>query len=205
MPFFSQFSANDSEIFIWKNNESENFAEVFLSAEDLDKIKNYGPKKRTEFLMVRALLTKLEIAEKLRYHPSGKPYLVGDARHISISHAYPFAAVGLAEKPLGLDLEHLHEKIGKVQERFLHPSEKIWLGGEPNLETLAVIWSAKESLYKLDERHFWSFRNHYRLQPFHFGQTANFTAQVFDENDCRDYLGKVWQVENCLLTAAWEA
>lgn len=205
MPFLSQFSHNDSEILLWKNNESEIFEEVTLSQEDFNKIKNYAPKKRTEFLMVRALLALLETGENLRYRPSGKPYLVGDARHISISHAYPFAAVGISEKPLGLDLEHIHEKIRRVQERFLHPSEKSWLGEEPNLETLAVIWSAKESLYKLDERHLWSFRHHYRLRPFQFGQNMAFTAQVFDEKYSRDFHGKIWQVENCLLTAAWEA
>lgn len=204
MPILQPFSGEGWEIFLWRHEAGETFEDIALTAEETFRAEQYAPKKRLEFLMVRALLKAQKLGGQLRYHTTGRPFLAEDSRHISITHAYPFAAIGLSSKPLGLDLEHLHEKIRKVQERFLHSDEKIWLGAEPELESLTAIWSAKESLYKLDERHLYSFRNHYCLHPFLFEPGGSFRAEVFDEQNAQNYEGKMWQIENCLLTAAWE-
>ena len=58
----------------------------------------------------------------LTYDEHGKPQL-GDL-HISFSHSGNFAAVALStECPVGIDIEVMGERVGRLYQRFLNEEE----------------------------------------------------------------------------------
>ena len=67
---------------------------------------------------------------------------------ISISHSHQWVAIALAtsKKSIGLDLEIVSEKAGRVQHKFLTQEEQLLIS--PTLSPTA-LWCAKEATYKL--------------------------------------------------------
>lgn len=57
MPLFRDFSDNQATIQIWKFDENEVLdSQELLEPENLEKIKDYHPKKLSEHLMIRRIL-----------------------------------------------------------------------------------------------------------------------------------------------------
>lgn len=82
------------------------------------------------------------------YDDKGKPYLVGDIRHISISHSHDMLAVIVNEhEPTGIDIELIRDKVIKIKHKFLTQDELI--DANNDVEKLLIYWAAKETLYKI--------------------------------------------------------
>jgi phosphopantetheinyl transferase len=79
---------------------------------------------------------------------SGRPILTGSPNvHLSFSHTPYAAAVAISTAfPIGMDIEQIQPKLGRIQERVLTPQERKHTQG--SLERLSVYWCAKEALYK---------------------------------------------------------
>ena len=131
------------------------------------RFKNDG--KRTERMSVRALLVDMNngTLSVISYNDEGKPML-RDGRYISISHTKGFVAVIISEQhPVGVDVEYYSDRVGKVAKRFVREDE--WT---EDIDALLVIWSAKETVYKLfSEDNLWF--DEMRTAPFHV-QTEGF-------------------------------
>ena len=86
----------------------------------------------------------------LEYDAFGKPRLKNNGLYLSISHSGDYSAVITSKTgPVGIDIEHLKDRIYRIRERFLSGEEDRNIG-EPNmLEKLYVAWGAKEALYKI--------------------------------------------------------
>jgi 4'-phosphopantetheinyl transferase len=85
---------------------------------------------------------------RLHKNELGRPYLLGCGLHISLSHAYPFAAAALHPLlPVGLDVEQARPQLLRIRHKFLSEGEQALVGD--NLENLCLWWAAKEALYKL--------------------------------------------------------
>lgn len=85
---------------------------------------------------------------RLQKNEQGRPYLLGCQLHISLSHAYPFAAAALHPLlPVGLDVEQPRSQLLRIRHKFLSEGEQALVGD--NLEKLCLWWAAKEALYKL--------------------------------------------------------
>lgn len=85
----------------------------------------------------------------LLHSAEGAPYLQGRKEHISISHSKSRLAIVVSkQKPVGIDMEEIHERLNKVKHKFLQADE---LKDLPtgSLKELALCWSAKEAVYKV--------------------------------------------------------
>ena len=90
----------------------------------------------------------------LRRGPGGKPYLPGAAIHVSLAHTRGMAAVAIAGRPCGVDVEHEGRPLDDgegMAARVLSPPERRRLGAVPRAErgrALLRAWCVKEALLK---------------------------------------------------------
>lgn len=92
-------------------------------------------------------LTK-EALSTIAYNEVGAPYIVDSKLHISVSHCATAAAVLIAEEPCGVDIERCDRNFERVAARYVTEAEIGVLSDLPRDKSLALIWSAKEALYK---------------------------------------------------------
>ena len=149
MPFLKEFIINEkTKIKIWKVILGE------LSPKELnnDEKKLFKLKKsnilREQFLATRKMLALENSDYIITYDPDGKPFL--NAEHnISISHSHEIAAIAISNNcKIGLDVQLKEKKIFNIQHKFLNKSEILNIGENPSIDTLTMIWTSKESIYK---------------------------------------------------------
>lgn len=99
------------------------------------------------------------------YDDKGKPYLLGDSRHISISHSHDMLAVIVNEQEsTGIDIELKRNKVLKIKHKFLTDTEL--LDANDDVEKLLIYWAAKETLYKIYGLKEVDFIEHLFVKPF---------------------------------------
>ena len=99
------------------------------------------------------------------YDDKGKPYLLGDSRHISISHSHDMLAVIVNEQEsTGIDIELKRDKVSKIKHKFLTDTEL--LDANDDVEKLLIYWAAKETLYKIYGLKEVDFIEHLFVKPF---------------------------------------
>ena len=197
MPFYRDFTDNNASILFWKYDENDSFDHsVLIEPENLDRVKNYHPKKIAEYLMIRQMLKNQLPEHKILYKSIGQPYLFPKDFFISITHSYPFASLAISKKRVGIDIEKIMPKILRVKHKFLHPTEIPWTLNEDEVDFLTVIWVIKEALYKLHPSKYWSLKNHYEVEQFQLDDLSAINCRVFDDNfeDC--YIAKVSRIED---------
>ncbi len=113
-----------------------------------------SPKRQREVASWRALLrqTLLEMGceqphLRVSYRDGGGPFLEGSKLAISASHSARGVAVVVSESPCGVDVESLDRDFERVASRYTTPQEREIVGDDPH--SLALIWSAKETLFKV--------------------------------------------------------
>lgn len=133
------------QLAIWKIEEPESFFADKVGFQGHQKTE----KRRLEFLASRFLLKQL-IPDfsflELKSHPEGKPYFEDNRVHFSISHSFPFVAVAIDEKPVGIDVQVFQEKIMRLQQKFLSAEEQLIF--DNSIETITLAWAAKEAAFK---------------------------------------------------------
>ena len=151
---------------MWKTDEDEKFFLDQLNIYEneqaiLDKIKH--PVKRLEWLASRLCLKKiLHISHKVESlnEQTGKPFLSDHSHNISYSHSHLMAgAIASRETEVAIDIENM-KKPRKLEARYLFMgSEELDVYDELNDSRLFfLIWSAKETLYKVHGQRGISFR-----------------------------------------------
>lgn len=109
-------------------------------------------KRRRERLASLLLLRRL-VGKPLfiGHDDEGCPRIEEGRLHLSVSHSPEYAAVCVAQFPVGIDIETVSDRQLSVAEKFLSPCEAAILqhGGNPPRETAALLWSVKEAVYKL--------------------------------------------------------
>lgn len=99
---------------------------------------------------VQHLLEKITPRPRLQHHKGGKPYLANEPEmSVSVSHTAGFALVGVAPigSQIGVDIEVHSQKAEQLAHRFCSPHELHLL--KQHGYTPVVLWSAKESVYKV--------------------------------------------------------
>ncbi|HPH83808.1 MAG TPA: 4'-phosphopantetheinyl transferase superfamily protein [Ferruginibacter sp.] len=156
MPLVYQQNINeDTRLGVWHIAEAEDF---FLAKVPLQKTITH-PHKRLQHLAGRMLLTELfsdfplsliEIAD------TRKPFLPNEAFHFSISHCGDYAAAMVSKvNRVGVDIEIISEKVGRIKDKFLSEKEQLMLtrAFEDQHEispesALTLAWSFKEAMFK---------------------------------------------------------
>ena len=138
----------------WDAQQLVTWAKAHAPQIVLDEYLQYRPKRLVERLSVRLMLHQMAPeAPTLEHLPSGAPYLPDQEVHISISHTQGAYCLSLGETRHGIDLEKWGDKALRVRNMFIRDDE------QPLFEAMAstlipeqiatLIWSAKESIYKL--------------------------------------------------------
>ena len=153
-------------LFIWSIEESEDFfiSQINLTEnckKRLELIKS--PQKRKQFLSVRSLIKLNDIQLKdLYYNEFGAPQLKSN-KYISISHTNNYSAIAISNNPVGVDIEHFKDKIKKIKHKFISNAETKLIDIN-SVRDLTVVWSIKESIYKLYKKQGLSFKNNIKIK-----------------------------------------
>jgi phosphopantetheinyl transferase len=82
---------------------------------------------------------------------------------ISITHSFAYAAVMVSkETPVAIDMERVDERVVRVSRKFIRADEQY--EGKDIAQRYTLIWSAKETLYKLHGTKELDFKEHLRIQ-----------------------------------------
>lgn len=157
---------------VWKASESTAELErrAAPTGADLEAYQSIRlEKRRREWLTVRILLRLIAHKRHLAFLGNGKPVLFPSG-YVSISHSGDLAGVVIAPHPVGLDIQGIDERIGRIASKFCNEQEFGFLPQGPlRLEHLTVIWSAKEAVFKyFGERV--DFSDDIKVAPFYYRQ-----------------------------------
>lgn len=135
-------------------------------------------RRQVEQIATRNLLRQyLSTDFDLAYKRNGQPYLPQrNNSHISISHTKGRVGIALSNRVVGLDIEVLGSRVGKVLPRILPKAYIRCIMSNPlairsDLEHLA--WSGCEALYKLVEESTSITDFSYHRGSLKFNQTMN--------------------------------
>ena len=179
MPVFFQHQINENtRVGVWKIEETEEFFKGNVPQHrDVTH-----PHKRLQHLAGRFLLQFLfpdfpyqliEIAD------TRKPFLPDEQYHFSISHCGDYAAAIVSrDKRVGIDIEIPVEKIKNIMYKYLSAKEhgifNLIPGADGNLadntyQQPALLWSAKEAVFKWYGNGGVDFRKQIQLLQQHEG------------------------------------
>ena len=200
MPLYRDFSDDKATILLWKYDEEEELDAAFLlEAENYDKIKEYHPTKLKEVLLVRKILKSVLPNHKILYNDR-TPYLSPNDYEISVTHSFPYAALAISKNKIGIDMEPFNPKIERVRHKFLYEEEGNFIEAGKEIPYLTVIWSLKESLYKIHHSNYWSLKKHYEVKPFRLDFPFNILCRVHDDKVSDLYKARVEFFENYCFT-----
>jgi len=102
----------------------------------------------------------------LQFSEHGKPLLSPAIAHINHSHAGDYTVlIHHQSQSVGVDIEQVRPQLHRIYKRFCNDYELNWLGENPALEVLLLIWCAKEALYKAIGQKGTDFRIHLQIEP----------------------------------------
>lgn len=203
MPEIQVPSDSATKVKLWKIDEAENYFlenESFSDDElnELSQIKH--GLKRLEWLASRFLLKKVCDTSQLIKSQTGKLISVGNNFHVSISHCNGFATVAFSlNKPVGIDIEPVHEKIHRIAARFMHEQELSFIDSKLQTEHLVACWSIKEAIFKMAGEEGVEFSSQIIISPFdvNFEQPAE--VKLTKEKRCYVTKVRIIPIENCIL------
>lgn len=107
-----------------------------------------------------------------------KPHLTVNNKivNISITHSADYAAIMVSQSMhTGIDLEKIDLRIDRVAKKFLNQIET---GYATTPEHKTLIWSAKESLYKLYGKKEVDFKEQLIVYPFNIKKNGSFIGEI---------------------------
>jgi 4'-phosphopantetheinyl transferase len=155
MPIIKEFEILEGcRVAVWEITETLDWFQnqVFATDNELVDFQAIAhPVKQLEWFAGRAALQHLVwplVYDGLVKDQYGKPHLRSHEAQISVTHTSKYVAVAFhSDKPVGIDVERVSEKIGRIAHKFLNDQELTEAGND--LDKLAAYWCAKEALYKL--------------------------------------------------------
>ncbi len=120
-----------------------------VSAEDWQRAESMPAKRRSEHLSWRAMLYEtLGQIVTIEYNEVGAPYIVENPNiYIGVSHGAERVAVAISDRACAIDIESVNRDFTRASSRYTTSDEELICEGD-----LALIWCAKETLYKLSGR-----------------------------------------------------
>lgn len=187
MPLVNKQEVENFRWGLWKIEEEKDFFEQQL----LYRATATHDEKIKQQLAARLVLEKLENNfpfQQIEINESGKPILQDGSLHFSLSHCAGYAAAMVSNKmKVGMDIELIHERVLKVEKKFLSEDELAQLNSMDQhlrISNATLYWSLKESFYKwwgnggLDFSKDMSIEH---LQPYQSGRVLMRFSKVPDE------------------------
>ncbi len=201
------------KVSLWKQSEDFEFYIKHISNSDLikDSEKIKDPIKKLQWLAARCALSELTSLEnilKIQKMDNGKPFIPDFESHISLSHTKLYASAAIADFAIGIDVEHCQRIFNpEVHKFFMTEIEyTFWEKSNFNPEFFLVIWSCKESIFKLLGKKEISFKNNLFTFGTNYKDYLNESGvlnALFQKN--KDHFPikiQYYRVENCILTLA---
>ena len=202
MPLYRDFSDKDARILVWKYDETEILdEEKILTEEERARIEDYHPIKRLEFLMVRNLLKIIRPQDTIQYE-GRQPFLKSGLAEISITHSFPYAAVGISRHKIGIDMERIRTKILMIKDKFIYEEERGFIPTNKEEVFYTIIWSLKESMYKLHHSKYWSLKKNYEVKPFTLENVQRIKCRVYDTEFSDEMIARVEFFDDYCFTIA---
>ncbi len=177
MPLFYAHNINEGcTLAVWHITEEESFFRSLVTPQR----EVTHPHKRLQHLAGRFLLKVLDPSFPVDQIllDGRRPYLQDNTFHFSISHCGDFAAAIVSRDiRVGIDVEMVAEKVGRLEQKFLTEHEQLIIrsaGFGSALEGLTAAWSGKESMFK------W-----YALGNVDFRKDMEITDAVVDNDGIR--------------------
>ncbi|MFN0201799.1 MAG: 4'-phosphopantetheinyl transferase family protein [Bacteroidia bacterium] len=198
MPYLELKTNNpDVSIGIWRIEESEPYFMTRLNLYENEQTRlsriNNG-QKRLEWLSSRLCLKNLlKIRHKVESlnNPEGRPYLSDNSHHISYSHSHGYAAAVASHKhEVAIDIELFSKKYNpELSHKFMDKRELEYFQKHKDPHFFYLIWSAKETLFKIQGKKGVSLRQHIHIQieDFSLRQNGKITGYIETENTKRYY------------------
>ncbi len=157
------------------------------------------------YLASRVLLAQQFLNAKSHLHKNefNKPLLEinGIPHYVSITHSHDFAAIIFSKtKEVGIDLELIDKRINKVAHKFMNENEVKFAGSENQITEKTIIWSAKETLYKIYGEKAVDFKMHLFIDPFHLEKEGNLQTHINKDNYTNNVILKYECFLNYVLT-----
>lgn len=183
MPLIKRREDAETQTGVWRMTESlaELEGRYAVGADEMPTYAAFrNDRRRKEWLTVRILLSEMAGAGVgIAYLPSGKPYLVGSDLFISITHTIGYVGIRLGRRPVALDMEYRSERVLKLIPRFVSEAEMRFIAPDNKETTALIIWSAKETLYKLFDRADLLFDEHLSVDNLVVdGEAGDFVGRV---------------------------
>jgi len=182
MALFKEVRDDNAIMGIWKMEENLTELESMYEVKEAEMPVYYAfrnDRRRKEWLTVRILLRTLLGREvEICYHPSGKPYLKDESFFISITHTIGFVGVRLAHHPVALDMEYYSKRVLHLIPRFVSVEELQYINPDYDVEIALVMWSAKETLFKLFDISDVAFDEHLFVSDLKYGDKGVFKGRV---------------------------
>jgi phosphopantetheine--protein transferase-like protein len=189
MPLYRKQEFKDGgTLAIWHITETEEELKEIASAptveqEDIEQMSAH--QRRLESYAVRALLKEIfDERVYIGYEEDGSPYIKNTHYEISISHSGKFACIYIHEDAnVGVDIESLLRDFTAVEKKILSPDELDYLTEKHKHEQLALIWSAKEAIYKLMGERNINFSQQIKIEKFIPHDEEGNLSAIFTDSD----------------------
>ena len=203
MPLVYQQNINETtKIGVWHITESEDF---FLESVFPQKEINH-PHKRLQHLAGRFLLKKIGKdfpLDSIKVNSSGKPYLENENCHFSISHCGDYVAVIISDQSnVGIDIEKANQKIEKIKNKFssIQELELFTNHAIDQIDSLTMIWSIKEAMYKWYGRSMIDFKKHLCIERIQLIDDFILTECVIKKNNDISVSAVTMMIDGNVLT-----
>lgn len=189
---------------IWEITEDMDtlFNQVELSDNELDRFNSFrSHARKLEFLSVRTLLGKLLTPNcKIIYNNHRKPFLADKSWNISISHSRNLTSILLNKtKRVGIDLEYMSHRIGKIAHKFINENETIIKEKLTQKYHLYIHWCAKEALYKICDKKDINFKFNLFIKPFEVNNNGVIYGKVDTARIKEDFYLKYFRYDNYVI------
>jgi len=186
MSLYLKKFVQDASIGIWEINESEDelYQQLNLSVEEekiFSSLKTATRKQQwLSYRMILPFLIHENQLNTISYDEFGKPFLNNGVRHISVSHSGKFSAlIASPTHSVGIDIEHIEKKIYKIRHKFLNEKEINYIGNNADINSLYIIWVAKEALFKLHGKRDIRFRDDIYIEPFEYSDSGIVSGIIY--------------------------
>ncbi len=185
MALIKEIKSNGAKITIWQiAEEIDELKELLKDNSIIEQIETqYNNPKRQREQLISHLLIKhlLGEAKAIKHHANGMPYIEDCTElFISISHSRKSIAVAISNTPIGIDLEEIERKQYSLLKKYTSQTEQNWVESKQNNNEKqfisAIIWSAKEAIYKLANTEGLLFESEIEITPFNHNTDTHFKA-----------------------------
>jgi 4'-phosphopantetheinyl transferase len=183
MPLFKVIESSQAKLFVWHITETKEELLHLMQPRLELALEGYNDEQRnhlshnSHFLSTRILLFLYAgLTSPVLKNLYGKPET--KAKYISITHSNDYAAVIASDSmQVAIDLEKIDSRILRVAHKFMHDDENFFSRDEEVICT-TLIWSAKETLYKLYSERQVFFKEELRVHPFIINKEGEFSGAV---------------------------